>query len=260
MNSRIYGFITVRTSSSRLPAKCLLNFGNVNVITHLIRRLKKFKITPIICTTKNKSDDIIETISRFEKVSFFRGSEKNKIKRWYDCSKKFNIKYFHIVEADDPFFDPISIKRSLGLCKRGYDIVHPSIVSREGGASEGWSFSRKAIRTVYKYLLKFRRKMDTFDTEMIDHFIQQKNLKKIVLKGAKYELKNARLTLDYEEDYKLLRKIVEKKGSFASRKEINNFLRKNKYLLKINYKKTLDWEKKQNNFKVPILKYLKYNT
>ena len=30
------GLITVRTSSSRLPAKCLFNFGDVNVITHLI--------------------------------------------------------------------------------------------------------------------------------------------------------------------------------------------------------------------------------
>ena len=145
-NSKVYGFITVRTNSSRLPAKCLLNFGGINVITHIIRRAKKFKIIPITCTTKNKSDDILEKISKIEKVNFFRGSEKNKIKRWYDCSKKFNIKYFHTIDADDLFFDPISIKRSLNLCKRGYDIVHPSTVSREGGASEGWSFSRKAIR------------------------------------------------------------------------------------------------------------------
>ena len=86
---------------------------------------------------------------------------------------------------------------------------------------------------------------------LIEPFLQQKNLKKIVLKGAKYELKNARLTLDYKEDYKLLIKIIEKKSSFASRKEINNFLRKNKYLLRINSKKIIDWKKHQNNFKVP---------
>ena len=141
------------------------------------------------------------------------------------------------------------------LCKKGYDIVHPSVVSSEGGASEGWSFSRKAIKTVYKYLLKFGKKMDTFDTEMIDTFVKQKNLKKTILKGQKYELKNARLTLDYKEDYKLLKKIVEKKGGFASRKKINIFLRNNKHLLKINFKKTLDWKKKQNAFKFPTIKY-----
>ena len=255
MSQSIYGFITVRTNSSRLLNKCLLDLGGINVITHIIRRAKKFKIIPITCTTKNKSDDILEKISKIEKVNFFRGSEKNKIKRWYDCSKKFNIKYFHTIEADDPFFDPISIKKSFNLCKKGHDIVYPSIVSREGGASEGWSFSSKAIRTIYKYLKKFKKEIDTFDTEMIEPFLQSKNLKKIVLKGTSYELKNARLTLDYKEDYKLLTKIIEKKGSFASRKEINNFLRKNKYLLKINSKKTLSWKKKQANFKVPIIKY-----
>lgn len=255
MTARTYGFITVRTNSSRLPAKCLLNFGDVNVITHLIRRAKKFKIIPIVCTTKNKSDDIIEKISRIEKINFFRGSEKNKIKRWYDCSKKFNIKYFHTIDADDPFFDPASIKRSLELCRKGYDVVYPSVVSSEGGASEGWSFSSKAIKTVYKYLLKFGKKMDTLDTEMIETFFRQKNLKKIILKGSKYELKNARLTLDYKEDYKLLKRIVEKKGGFAPRKEINNFLRNNKHLLKINHKKTFDWKKKQSAFKSPAIKY-----
>ena len=213
------------------------------------------EIKPIVCTTRHPEDNIIVKISKKLKVDFFRGSEKNKIKRWHDCCKKFNIKYFHTIDADDPFFDPRSIKRSLNLCKRGYDIVCPSTVSREGGASEGWSFSRKAIKAIYQYLLKLGKKIDTFDTEMIELFFKQKNLKKIVLKGSRYELKNARLTLDYKEDYKLLRKIVEKKGGFAPRVEINNFLRKNKHLLKINYKKTLDWKRRQNNFKFQVEEY-----
>ncbi len=59
MSQSIYGFITVRTNSSRLLNKCLLDLGGINVITHIIRRAKKFKIIPIICTTKNKTDDII---------------------------------------------------------------------------------------------------------------------------------------------------------------------------------------------------------
>ena len=97
--------------------------------------------------------------------------------------------------------------------------------------------------------------METFDTEMVETFFKQKNLKKTILKGSKYELKNARLTLDYKEDYKLLKKIVEIKGGFASREEINNFLRKNKHLLKINFKKKLDWKRKQRAFKFPVIKY-----
>ena len=254
MNTRAYGLITVRTNSTRLKSKCLLKFGKINVLTHVIKRAKKFNIIPIICTTKNKSDNIIEKISRIEKIRLFRGSEKNKIKRWHDCSKKFNIKYFHTIDGDDPFFDPITIKRSLNLCKKGFDVVYPSIVSQAGGASEGWSFSSKAIRKIYKNLFKYRKKIENFDTEMIETFIKAANLKTHVLSGAKYELKNARLTLDYKEDYKFLLRILDKKGNFASRKEINSFLKKNKHLLKINLKKQLDWKKRQASFKTQTIR------
>jgi spore coat polysaccharide biosynthesis protein SpsF (cytidylyltransferase family) len=254
MNFKIYGFITVRTNSSRLPGKCLLNFNKTNVITHLIRRAKHSKITPIICTTKNKSDNILQKIALKEKIKIFRGSEKNKLKRWRDCCKKFRVKYFHTIDADDPFFDPITIKKSLNLCKKGYDIVNPSKISRSGGASEGWSFSKEAIEEVYKSLFKFNKNIDKFDTEMIEPFIKLKKLKTTTLKGAPYEIKNARITLDYKEDYELLKKIVDKKGSIASRKNINQFLLNNKYLLKINIKKGKDWKKKQNSFEIPRVK------
>ena len=64
------------------------------------------------------------------------------------------------------------------------------------------------------------------------------------------------LTQQYwEHEIPKTKKIVEKKGCFASRKKINNFLRNNKHLLKINFKKTLDWKKKQNAFKFPTIKY-----
>ena len=43
----IYGFITVRASSSRLPNKCLLNFGNFTVLGHVIERLRSYSIKPV---------------------------------------------------------------------------------------------------------------------------------------------------------------------------------------------------------------------
>ena len=106
------GLITVRSRSSRLKKKFLLNFGKFRVIEHIIKRCLVNKITPIVCTTKNTEDNIIINIAKKLKVNFFRGSEKNKIKRWHDCAKKFQIKHFHTIDADDPFFDP-ELKPSL---------------------------------------------------------------------------------------------------------------------------------------------------
>ena len=47
-----------------------------------------------------------------------------------------------------------------------------------GGASEGYSFSRKGIIKLYKSLnlYKFEEKLDNFDTEMIDEFLDNSKL------------------------------------------------------------------------------------
>jgi spore coat polysaccharide biosynthesis protein SpsF len=142
------GFITVRTSSSRLKNKCLLYLDkNIRVIEHIILRCIGSGITPILCTTKNKSDDILIKIAKKFKIKYFRGSEKNKIFRWYNCAKIHKLRYFHTVDADDLYFDPVSIKKSIELAiNKRADLVHPSKISRFGGASEGYTFSLSGIK------------------------------------------------------------------------------------------------------------------
>ena len=120
----IPAFITVRTASSRLPKKCLLPFGEGNVLEHVIRRTVYYKLEPVVCTTTEASDDIIEKISRDEGVRCFRGSTVNKLKRWLDCTSYFDISAFHTIDADDPFFDGEQVKKSFKLLQEGYDVVH----------------------------------------------------------------------------------------------------------------------------------------
>ena len=49
----------------------------------------------------------------------------------------------------------------------------------------------------------------------------------------------------------MLCKIVNTKGNFSSREEINNFLKKNNNITKINYYRTYEWKKKQGTFQIP---------
>ena len=245
---KYFGLITVRTNSTRLKKKCLLKFGNINIIEHIILRAKKNNITPIVCTTKSKSDTILEKISKKHKVKCFRGSVKNKIKRWHDCAKKNKINFFHTIDADDPFFDSATIKKSILKCVASNGIVFPSIVSRKGGASEGYSFSYEAINKLNEIVKKLKKKHDSIDTEMVEKFISKKKFNTKILKGPNYEIKKARLTLDYREDYIMLSKVRDLCGNFASRKKINRFLKINKDILKINFFRNSDWEKKQKLF------------
>ena len=85
---------------------------------------------------------------------------------------------------------------------------------------------------------------------MIEKFIDYKIFTTKTLEGSKYELKKARLTLDYQEDYKMLTEIRDSCGNFASRKKINNFLKKNKDILKINFFRNICWEKRQKKLLV----------
>ena len=240
-----FGIITVRTASRRLNKKCLLKLGNKSIVEHNIQRCMYYNIKPIICTTLKSSDNILIKIANKYKIKYFRGSEKNKINRWYECAKKYRLKYFHTIDSDDPYFDPITIKQSLNECKKGYDIVFPSKVSKNGGASEGYSFSLKSISNLNKDIEINYKKINFLDTEMIEKFIDRKNFKIKHLEGAKYALKNLRLTLDYIEDYSMIKEIFAKLGSFSSRKKINNFLKRNKNLRKINHFRNVDWKKNQ---------------
>ena len=242
---KYYGFITVRTGSSRLKKKCLLKFGKFKILDHIILRAKKSNITPILCTTHSASDNVLETIAKKRNIKVFRGSINNKIKRWRDCADKFKIDYFHTIDADDVFFDPISVKKSIKLCRTNYDIIYPSKISRDGGASEGYSFSYGLIDRINNNIKKNYKNFYNLDTEMIEKFIDRKKFKVKIFNGLSYQIKNVRLTLDYVEDYKMLKKVRNKCGNFASRKKINFFLKKNYDVVKINYFRTIDWKKKQ---------------
>tara|TARA_Y100000768_G_C23952653_1_gene671043 strand:+ start:332 stop:1060 length:729 start_codon:yes stop_codon:yes gene_type:complete len=240
MRNKFIGLILVRSQSSRLPGKCFFNFGKVNILEHMILRCRYFKIEPIICTTNKKKDNKIIAISKKYNLKFFRGSEKNKIKRINDCCKKFKINQFHLIDSDDPFFCGLEVKRSLKILnEKKLDIVKPSIVSNNGSGIVGYSITSETINILSKKI-----KYNT-DTEMISNFFKLKQNLKISTLDNKNKYSNVRLTLDYIEDYTLLLILRLKLGNLASRKEIDNFIKINKYLRKINIHKNLDWKKNQ---------------
>ena len=69
-NHQFIGFITVRTSSVRLPNKCFLPFGGESVLSHVIKRALTNNIDPVICTTTEKADDPVENLAKDLKVKF----------------------------------------------------------------------------------------------------------------------------------------------------------------------------------------------
>ena len=98
-------FITVRTGSTRLPNKALIEIQSIPTIVHLIRRMKKINVDNVIlCTTTLEEDDVLCEIASNEKIDFFRGSVKDKLVRWREAAQKFKVDFFITADGDEIFF------------------------------------------------------------------------------------------------------------------------------------------------------------
>ena len=232
--------ITVRSQSSRLPEKCFLEFGNGNVIEHMIRRAKFFKINPIVCTTLEKEDDGIVEIARKENVRYFRGSVKDKLVRWKEACEEHNITKFISIDADDPFFDKDLSFRSISQLEDGYDLVKHCEYQPNHGFYEGCV--GYAIRLdIIQEACKIK---ETEDTEMMWSFIEKVPDVKIGTLNAEKIKTNfpIRLTLDYKEDYWLMRSLLRIVDSYSERIEIVNVFKQNPDLYKINWFRNFDYK------------------
>ena len=100
-------FITVRTSSTRLPKKAILKICDKPAIQYLIENIKKSKSADkiILCTSEESGDDVLCQIATDCGIDYYRGSLNDKLVRWRDACRKFDIDFFVNVDGDDLFFD-----------------------------------------------------------------------------------------------------------------------------------------------------------
>lgn len=238
----IDGIITVRTSSKRLKKKCLLKLGNKNILEHVIDRAKHFNINPIVCTTRNKSDDIIANIAKKKKVRFYRGDTNDKLIRWKNACQKFNVVKFITIDADDPFFDGELSKISYQFLNQGYDFIKHSKNQPYNGFYEGCV----GYGIKYEILKKACDIKKIKNTEMMWKFIEKVPGIKIKYLDKAKQYKNVnpiRLTLDYYEDYILIRSVFELLGHYATRLQIIKFFLKNPDFSHVNWFRNDDYKK-----------------
>ena len=237
---KIPAFITVRSSSTRLPEKCFLPFGKGPILEHIIRRVKHYDLDPIVCTTTEDSDDAIVDLAKKCNVKFYRGPIANKLLRWSQCCEHFSLDSFHSVDADDPFFCGDEVKRSYKLLQTGFDMVEPSPSSSSGGATVGYSLTADVVKQASLGM------SDNLDTEMMwSHVEKVLDIKKTTLSDPHENVIRDRMTLDYHEDYILLESIRLLIGGMGTREDLYNLLKNNSDLSRINAFRSKEWSQNQ---------------
>jgi spore coat polysaccharide biosynthesis protein SpsF len=236
--------VTVRNSSSRLPNKAIMNIkDSLRSIDIVIKRAKQTGFPVILATSISETDDIFESISNEHKIEFFRGSLLNKIKRWYDCFEKYNIKNALLLDGDDLCHNYDIGKRAMNQLKiNDVDMVlnPPNIVT----GFFTYAIKKSGISKMYKIVNN-----ENENTDVITRFIEKANLitREIEL-NENEKNENIRLTLDYDEDLQFFRKLYTNIDILENGEEIITFLNKHDEILKINFHRQKDFLENQSKF------------
>ena len=226
--------IQARLGSTRLSGKILKNYKNYNLLNVLIKRLKRSKKVKdiIIVTTRLKEDDKIVKFCQSNSIKFFRGSENNVLNRYYNASKKYNVKNIIRITSDCPLIDPIILdKMIIEFKKKKLDYLsntypEPSTYP-DGMDIEIFTFN--SLKLANRYSNKKSEK------EHVTVYIRKNSKFKTFRTDLMKDKSNYRLTVDYLKDFNLFKKIIDQfkqKIFFVSMNEIIKFLDRNPRLIK----------------------------
>ena len=223
--------LTARSGSSRLPGKVLLPFSDSGtVLDHVILRAQSMSMPTFLFTSGDMADNPLEKIAIDRKIQVFRGSLKNKVDRWRQGFEAFGISRAHLIDVDDPFFSRTRILMSLKLLGEQITTVLPSKLSDSGEASEGTSIELSALNTIVSSP-SFSKAQD-FDVVPWSTFIPSKAIQRMT---NSHDIPRFRLTLDYAEDYKLLKHLAETFGPLVPRGQLVEYLLANPSQVAVNF-------------------------
>jgi len=240
--------ITIRMKSSRLPRKALLKIKGKTIFEHLIDRMKLAKRPDmvIVATSTHPDDAILAEIAEKSGVKYFRGSPEDKLARYVAASKKFGFDYMVDVTGDNPFSDTEYIDKII----EEYEKDNKSDFILVDGLPLGTAPIGLKMSTVEK-ICKIKTGSDT---EAYGYYFLNTNLFNVKhLKAEKcVNRPDIRLTIDYQEDFELAKKIFEElgenKNTFALSRIIEIFNKKPE-LLEINQEAQKKYE--ENFVRIP---------
>ena len=119
-------FIIARLSSKRVPNKNIADIDGMPMISRLYQRLEKSKLSNkiIVCTSNEKSDDLLAAHCKANNILVGRGSLDNVMERICSVADFFDVKNIIEVLGDNPFVDAELVDEAVSLFQTGeYDYV-----------------------------------------------------------------------------------------------------------------------------------------
>ena len=223
--------------STRLPGKVLKDISGKPMLWHMLSRLRlSNKIDNIILAIPDSvQNDRLEDLANGLKICCFRGSEEDVLSRYYGAAAKFAADVIVRLTSDCPLIDPRITDRVIEehlLADTDYTSSGISRTFPRGLDTEVFNF--KALKRAYE-----EAKQD-YEREHVTPYIYLHpeifKLKSVEATG-KLRRPDLRLTVDTEEDLKLIREIFKRlyrDDQIFYAEEVIDLLGKHPKLLAIN--------------------------
>lgn len=196
-----------RMTSTRLPGKVLLTAGGHSLLHHHIARLQAAGLPIYLATTTNASDDVLVDFAAAHGVPVSRGSETDVLARYQQCAAAHDLDVIVRVTSDCPLIDG-------GLVAQG--------VARYLAAADSRLYLSNAGQRTYprgfdyevfsRELLEEAAARATLpaDREHVTPYLHQNRPGTIRFENIarSADRSHYRLTVDTEDDYALIRRLI----------------------------------------------------
>ncbi|MDJ0949932.1 MAG: hypothetical protein QNJ94_13525 [Alphaproteobacteria bacterium] len=235
---KIGALIPARLASERLPGKALKEICGRPAIYHLLDRVCACRHIAdrrdvVVCTTEQPSDDPLVPVIEDYGCAVFRGSTDDIIDRFHAAMQSFAFDAVVQADGDDPLSatEYMDLTMDRLLAEPALDIVTCTGLPL-GTATK--SFTRAAMDKV-----RAGYRSERNDTGFIYFFTKTGLCRQAHVRPTSpdHVHDEARLTLDYEPDFELFRRIFEalyRPGEIFSLAQVVRFLRANPHLVDIN--------------------------
>ncbi|CAN5543607.1 glycosyltransferase family protein [soil metagenome] len=239
-NSRIVCVIQARTGSTRLPNKILLPLAGKPLLIRMSERVMRSALIDetIIATTSDPEDDIVADLCKENNLKCYRGSVNDLLDRHYNAALECKADIIVKIPSDCPLIDPDIIDKVLRFYKNNSDRfdyvsnLHPATYP------DGNDVEVMPMVVLQQALKNSTSKMER---EHTTPYIWERP-EKFRIGNVEWETElnysmSHRWTIDYSQDYDLIKNIYEilyRVNPFFGINDILSLLNCNPSLQKIN--------------------------
>ncbi len=232
----IGAIIQARMGSTRLPGKVMLGAAGKPLLGLLLDRLSfTTKLDRVVvATTTDPHDDVIADYCACINVPVFRGSENDVLDRYYQAAKHFGFNVIVRITSDCPLIDPGLVDEMVQFFvdhPGEYDLVTNRYPLTFPDGLDADVMSIDSLRYAWEHATEQHQREHTIP------YFWEAGMRVYNFEHPDRLINSQRWTLDYPEDYQLIRRIFDalyRKGKLFTTQDILRYLEQNPDVQRLN--------------------------